>query len=248
VTVTASASADEGVAGVQFMLDGAPLGTEDTLAPYTVAWDTRTVVDGTYQLAAHLRDATGRVVASPLVTVTVSNAPATMRTRVEESDPAITYTDGWTLDNTSRPWSGGAAGYSSAPGARATFTFTGTSVSWIGFRGPQTGIARVLLDGAFVAEVDTFSPTEGVQTVLFTATGLAQASHTLTIEVTGLTNAASTDPFIVVDAFDVTSRSPLGSGVRRGDALASRLERPHLLLASVRVGDLPRAHKGGKRW
>ena len=25
------------------------------------------------------------------------------------------------------------------PGDRATFTFTGTSVSWIGYRGPQTG-------------------------------------------------------------------------------------------------------------
>jgi len=84
------------------------------------------------------------------------------------------------------------------------FSFTGTAVSWIGFRGPQAGIARVSLDGVFVAQVDTFSTTEEVQAVVFTATGLADASHTLTIEVTGLKNAASTNDFIVVDAFDVS--------------------------------------------
>ena len=89
-------------------------------------------------------------------------------------------------------------------GMRATFSFTGTSVSWIGARGPHTGIARVWLDGALVAEVDTYRTTEEIQANVYSATGLAAANHTLTIEVTGLKNAASTDTYIVVDAFDVT--------------------------------------------
>ena len=42
VTVRATASDDVGVVGVQFLLDGAPLGAEDTTAPYEVAWDTAT--------------------------------------------------------------------------------------------------------------------------------------------------------------------------------------------------------------
>ena len=42
VTVTATAADDVGVAGVQFLLDGAPLGAEDTTAPYELAWDTTT--------------------------------------------------------------------------------------------------------------------------------------------------------------------------------------------------------------
>ena len=40
VTVTATASDNVGVAGVQFKLDGTSLGAEDTAAPYSVSWDT----------------------------------------------------------------------------------------------------------------------------------------------------------------------------------------------------------------
>jgi hypothetical protein len=64
-------------------------------------------------------------------------------------------------------------------------------------------MARVLLDGVLVAEVDTYKTTEEIQAKVFSATGLAAGNHTLTIEVTGLKNAASTDTYIVVDAFDV---------------------------------------------
>jgi hypothetical protein len=128
---------------------------------------------------------------------------ATMTTRIEETSPSITGTAGWTVRDTSRAWSGGTAAYATTAGTQATFTFTGTSVSWIGARGPQTGIARVLLDGVLVAEVDTYKTTEEIQAKVFSATGLAAGNHTLTIEVTGLKNAASTGTYIVVDAFDV---------------------------------------------
>jgi hypothetical protein len=124
--------------------------------------------------------------------------------RFEQTSPSITGTAGWVQDGSIRPWSGGSAAYSTAAGTQATFTFTGTSVSWIGARGPQTGIARVLLDGVLVAEVDTYKTSEEIQANLYSATGLAAGNHTLTIEVTGLKNAASTDTHIVVDAFDVT--------------------------------------------
>src|SRR5437660_720396 len=125
--------------------------------------------------------------------------------RVEETDPSVSYTIGWTQGDTSGTWSGGTAAVSAAPGAQAAFAFTGPSVSWIGGRTPQTGIARVFLDGVFVAEVDTYSPTEQIQAAVFTAAGLADTSHTLTIEGTGRQNAASQNALIVVDAFDVTT-------------------------------------------
>ncbi len=124
-------------------------------------------------------------------------------TRFQETDPSVTYSTGWAPGNADRAFSEGTAAESATPGAQATFTFTGTSISWIGARGPQTGIARVFLDGLFVTEVDTYSPTEAPQKTVFTATGLANGSHTLTIEVTGRKNAASTDFWILVDAFDV---------------------------------------------
>src|SRR2546428_1324105 len=82
---------------------------------------------------------------------------------------------------------------------------SGTSVSWIGYRGPVAGIAHVFLDGVLVADVDTYSPVEEIQGVVYAASGLTNAAHTLTIEVTGLKNASSVYTTIIVDAFEVIS-------------------------------------------
>src|SRR6266702_82238 len=209
------------VAGVQFKLDGANLGAEDTSAPYSVSWDTTAASNGSHTLTAVARDLLGLQYTSNSVTVTVFNdttpptvsitAPANGATvsvtvsnavRFEETDSSVIFTSGWASD-ASKSWSGGTAAASATPGAQATFTFTGPSVNWIGGRSPGTGIARVLMDGVFVSEVDTYSKTEEIRVTMFTANGLSNASHTLTIEVTGRMNAAATSALIFVDAFDV---------------------------------------------
>ena len=79
ITVSASASDNVGVAGVQFKLDGANLGAEVTVAPYTVAWDTTTVVDGPHILTAIARDAAGNPAGSDPVAISVSNAVPGLR-------------------------------------------------------------------------------------------------------------------------------------------------------------------------
>jgi alpha-amylase len=129
----------------------------------------------------------------------------TSGTRRQETDPAVSYTGaGWLQGNRDHPYSEGTAAMSTLPGDRATFTFTGTSVSWIGYRGPLAGMARVILDGNVIADAfDMYSPTEAPQTAL-TLRGLAAGSHTLAIEVTGSKNPASAGVSIIVDAFDVT--------------------------------------------
>ncbi|MGE0682891.1 MAG: Ig-like domain-containing protein, partial [Candidatus Binatia bacterium] len=73
VTTSANASDNVGVIGVQFLLDGANLGTEDTTAPYAVTWNTTTVTNGPHTLTARARDAVGNQTTSTAVTVTVSN-------------------------------------------------------------------------------------------------------------------------------------------------------------------------------
>jgi hypothetical protein len=117
----------------------------------------------------------------------------------------VTYSTGWITD-TNGPWSEGSGAYINTANAQATFAFTGTSVNWVGARGPWGGIARVFLDGTLVnGSVDTYASTEQFQNgaILFSATGLAAGSHSLRIEVTGTKNAASTDAIVAVDAFDV---------------------------------------------
>jgi len=73
VNVTANASDNVGVAGVQFRLDGANLGSEDLSAPYSVSWNTATAGNGAHTLTAVARDAAGNSSTSSAVVVTVNN-------------------------------------------------------------------------------------------------------------------------------------------------------------------------------
>jgi len=73
VAVSATAADNVGVAGVQFKVDGANLGAEDTVSPYSVTWNTTAVANGSHTLTAVARDAAGNTTTAPPVTVTVSN-------------------------------------------------------------------------------------------------------------------------------------------------------------------------------
>jgi fibronectin type 3 domain-containing protein len=74
VVVAATASDDVAVTGVQFKLDGATLGAEDTVAPYSILWDSTTVTNGAHTLTAVARDAAGNTTTSEGVGVNVANS------------------------------------------------------------------------------------------------------------------------------------------------------------------------------
>jgi len=75
VTVAALAVDNVGVLGVQFQLDGANLGPEDTTNDYQIVWDTATLALGTYTLTAIARDAAGNTTTSTPISVTVTDTP-----------------------------------------------------------------------------------------------------------------------------------------------------------------------------
>jgi hypothetical protein len=127
--------------------------------------------------------------------------PAPAPTRFEES--AATLTGTWTTNTDFVAWSGGSAAAWNVGGSRATFSFTGTAVSWISVKCELCGTADVFVDGTLAGTVDMYSATRE-QGVVFTATGLPVGTHTLAIDVTGTKNPASGDAYIAVDAFDVT--------------------------------------------
>ncbi|MGH7995576.1 MAG: Ig-like domain-containing protein [Opitutaceae bacterium] len=123
-TVSASASDNVGVAGVQFQLDGAALGSEVTTAPYTYNWDTTTTTDGAHTLTAVARDAAGNRTTSGGVSVTVNNnggAPASNWASYQENFSGGTA-DGW--DPISGSWSvsGGAYGDSGTGSHTSVYT------------------------------------------------------------------------------------------------------------------------------
>src|SRR5207249_2750961 len=73
ITVTASASDNVGVAGVQFRLDGTDRASENTSAPDSVSWDTTADSTGSHTVTARARDAAGNTTTSSPVTVTIFN-------------------------------------------------------------------------------------------------------------------------------------------------------------------------------
>jgi hypothetical protein len=76
ITVSATATDNVGVRGVQFKLDGANLGAEDTAAPYSVSWNTALAADGLHTLTAVARDAGGNTATATAVAVTLANGAA----------------------------------------------------------------------------------------------------------------------------------------------------------------------------
>jgi photosystem II stability/assembly factor-like uncharacterized protein len=73
ITVSATASDNHRVVGVQFKLDGNSLGNEVTSPPYSISWDTTTTTNGAHTLTAVARDPAGNFTTSAPITVTVSN-------------------------------------------------------------------------------------------------------------------------------------------------------------------------------
>lgn len=73
VTVTAVATDNIGVTGVQFKLDGANLGGIDTTSPYSVSWDTTAAPNGAHTITAVASDAAANSTTATPVGVTVDN-------------------------------------------------------------------------------------------------------------------------------------------------------------------------------
>jgi hypothetical protein len=129
INVSANASDNVGVAGVQFLLDGANLGTEVTTSPYTISWNTTTVADGSHTLTARARDAAGNTTTSAGVVVTVQNNPPDIQ------PPTVSIT---------APAAGNVSG---------TISVTASAADDVGVAGVQ-----FLLDGANLGTEDIASP------------------------------------------------------------------------------------------
>ena len=135
--------------------------------------------------------------------------PSTATTRTEQNGAAVSYSGTW-YPNSLPGQSGGSAVLAMDPGSRATFTFTGTAVRWIGYRDEWSGIANVYVDGQLETAVDTYATPSQYQTVLYSVAGLTANTHTLVIETTGTHSSASAGSWVWVDAFDVDNTTSSG--------------------------------------
>jgi hypothetical protein len=91
----------------------------------------------------------------------------------------------------------------SAAGARATLTFSGSSVAFVTTRGPDRGKAEIWLDGVKIKTIDLYAASQGTRRIVYVRNNLAVGEHTLQIRVVGAKSGASSGTRVDIDAFVV---------------------------------------------
>jgi hypothetical protein len=89
VPVAATATDNCALASVQFFLDGKPVGSPATSAPYAVNWDTTTASAGAHVLSARATDTSGNIGNSANVDVTVQNPGPPMTCFVMQAQESV---------------------------------------------------------------------------------------------------------------------------------------------------------------
>lgn len=117
------------------------------------------------------------------------------------------YTGTWTLGTNNPGDYEDTIHYSNVTNDIVTFQFTGFKVEWISEKFTSHGIIEVSIDGVVQQTVDQYAPgaTPTFQQILYTSSTLSQGVHTIQLRVTGTKNAASTNTYLVHDAFKVYS-------------------------------------------
>jgi hypothetical protein len=128
--------------------------------------------------------------------------PTSTTTTVQESAGTVAYSGTW-VNRSSTSLSGGTAKDSRVYGSKASFSFKGTGIKWIGSRNPYCGKARVFVDGVSRGTFDTYASSSVTKRVLFSLTGLAPGTHKIEVKVLHSKRTAAKDYWVWVDAFEV---------------------------------------------
>lgn len=122
--------------------------------------------------------------------------PSARALLVQQSSRGVAYAGTWRTA-TGAYLSGGSLRYASAAGASVSYSFWGSSVGWVAFRGPNRGAARVYVDGVYVQLVNLYARTYAPKSIVFATNWSARGTHTIRIVVVGTAGR----PRVDVDAF-----------------------------------------------
>ena len=139
--------------------------------------------------------------ATPAAPPSNEGAAPDLATQVfDESDTRnIHFSGGWGAVEFAR-YAGGRARYAEESGATAWFTFSGSSIAWIGPMGPTRGEAKVYIDDQLITTVDVYARFYRARAEVFSMTFDRPGTHTITIEVVGTPGRET----IALDEFVVT--------------------------------------------
>ena len=114
----------------------------------------------------------------------------------QQSSTAVLYGGTWRTVSTSLA-SGGSLRYATAAGASASYSFSGSSVAWVAYRGPTRGSAKVYLDGVYQKTISLYASTATAKPIVYAARWASVGTHTLKVVVIGTPG----HPRVDVDAF-----------------------------------------------
>ena len=176
ITVSATASDNVGVIGVQFQVDSLNTGAELTAVPYALSLDTTKLSNGSHSLAAVARDAAGNRTTSSAVPVTVSNAAAPVITSQPTSQTVVT-------------------------GQTATFSVAATGTAPLTYQWKKSGAN---ISGATAAAYTTPATTSGDNGSTFQVVVNNSAGSAPSTIVTLTVNAAAVAPTITAQPANQT--------------------------------------------
>ena len=122
--------------------------------------------------------------------------PADDRVVVGDANSRLDYDGRWGRAG-HRNYSADTIRWSNTAGSTVSFTFKGTSIAWIGPRGPTRGKARVYLDGKLSRTVDLYASGFRARNTIFARSWQKEGEHTITIEVVGTPHR----PTVGIDEF-----------------------------------------------
>jgi hypothetical protein len=195
------------IAGTSTVVAGAVSVLSPTQARFTPA---TTLVPGqtyTVALSSSITDTGG----NPLLPYAKNIRTSTT---VQENSPAVREAWGrWTTASAS----GGSMKLSRKASSTLTFTFTGTAVALVGYKGTQGGYASLYLDGVLqTSSLSFYASTSQYRAQVWSTSGLSAGQHTLRVIPRGTKPAASKGTWVYVDAFlvdGVTTVQDNGVGV-----------------------------------
>ena len=128
----------------------------------------------------------------------------TMPTDVEQGSAAVRYSWRTVSDRSAY---GGSYVADHLEGASASFTFSGTQVTWYTVTGPTQGKASISIDGHARGTFNGYEATVHTK-VAHVFSGLAKGSHTITVRVLGQKGATTaSDAQVAIDAFRAGGKS-----------------------------------------
>jgi hypothetical protein len=162
----------------------------------TVYWSTTATsvnqalgVTATYRYRVRATDKAGNVGGWSL-------GPTIQAVPTQQDSTAVQYAGAWPTTTMSSA-SGGSLTYTVAVRASASYTFTGSAIAWIAFKGPDRGAASVYIDGVYSAVVNLASSTNQSQAIVYAKSWPTSGSHTIVISV----RDSARHPRVDLDAF-----------------------------------------------